>query len=251
MKIGLIIIGSELLTGKRQDKHFAKVVEILNARGLELSWARIVGDSPDVLTQTLRESFASDAVVFSCGGIGATPDDITRLCAAAAAGVAIERHAEGEQILLKKFGERIYPHGVRMVEYPAGATLIPNPVNQVPGFSVHQHHFVPGFPAMAWPMIEWVLDQQYADQFPTEAKVEQRVLVHNVPESFLVPLMEEIIAAHPQIEFSCLPQERKDQIINELGLRGLAADVAPAYQDLVVGLEQREFAWEALVDSED
>lgn len=247
MDIGLVIIGNELLTGKRQDKHFAKVIDILNARGLELSWARIVGDSISILTQTFRQTLATDAVVFSCGGIGATPDDLTRLCAADAAGVAIERHAEGEQILLKKFGQRIYPHGVRMVEFPAGARLIPNPVNEVPGFSLHHHHFVPGFPAMAWPMIEWVLDQHYADQFPTEAKIEQRVLVHNVPESFLVPLMEEIIAAHPQIEFSCLPQERKDHIINELGLRGLAAEVAPAYADLVAGLDQREFAWEALV----
>ena len=83
MNIGLIIIGDEILSGKRQDKHFGKVVELLGARGLQLAWARYLGDDRERLVATLRESFASGDSVFSCGGIGATPDDHTRQAAAA------------------------------------------------------------------------------------------------------------------------------------------------------------------------
>ena len=81
---GLIIIGDEILSGKRQDKHLPKVIDLLKARGLGLAWARYVGDDRRQITAALKDAFASGDVVFSCGGIGATPDDHTRQCAAAA-----------------------------------------------------------------------------------------------------------------------------------------------------------------------
>jgi molybdopterin-biosynthesis enzyme MoeA-like protein len=86
---GIYIIGDEILSGKRKDAHFSKVIELLSERGLSLSWADYVGDSPDRITATLQRAFASSDVVFSCGGIGATPDDHTRQCAARALGVPL------------------------------------------------------------------------------------------------------------------------------------------------------------------
>jgi molybdopterin-biosynthesis enzyme MoeA-like protein len=85
---GLVIVGDEILSGKRADKHMPKVIELLGARGLQLAWAEYVGDSPERITATLRRAFASGDVVFSCGGIGATPDDHTRQCAAKALGAS-------------------------------------------------------------------------------------------------------------------------------------------------------------------
>ena len=82
---GAYIIGDEILVGKRQDKHLAFLIEALAKRGLRLSWAQYVGDEPERITAALRLSLASKDVVFSFGGIGATPDDHTRQCAAAAA----------------------------------------------------------------------------------------------------------------------------------------------------------------------
>ena len=88
---GIIIIGDEILSGKRADKHLPKVIELLGARGLQLAFANYVGDDPARITATLARAFAgareSGDVVFSCGGIGATPDDHTRQCAAKALGV--------------------------------------------------------------------------------------------------------------------------------------------------------------------
>ena len=96
MAIGLIIIGDEILSGKRQDKHFAKVLELMSARGMELAWVRYLGDDRARIVNTFRDTFASGDTVLSCGGIGATPDDHTRQCAAAAVGVDLALHAEAE-----------------------------------------------------------------------------------------------------------------------------------------------------------
>ena len=73
MSFGLIVIGDEILSGKRQDKHFSQVVSLLSARGLQLSWAAVLGDDRDRLTDVLRGSFERGDRVISCGGIGATP----------------------------------------------------------------------------------------------------------------------------------------------------------------------------------
>jgi molybdopterin-biosynthesis enzyme MoeA-like protein len=93
MNFGAIIIGDEILSGKRQDKHLAKVIATLKERGLQLSWAQYLGDEPELIIATLERTFAAGDAVFSFGGIGATPDDHTRQCAARAAGVGRTRSA--------------------------------------------------------------------------------------------------------------------------------------------------------------
>src|SRR5450755_373949 len=105
MNFGLVIIGDEILSGKRADKHLPKVIELLAARGLSLAWARYVGDEPARITADLQAAFASGDVVFSCGGIGATPDDHTRQCAAAALGVPLALHPEAKEFVLERMRE--------------------------------------------------------------------------------------------------------------------------------------------------
>ena len=174
---GLIIVGDEILSGKRADKHMPKVIELLSARGLSLAYADYVGDNPDRITATLQRAFASADVVFSCGGIGATPDDHTRQCAARALGRDLSLHPEAEALIRERMQDVAREQGVpyepdrsdnvhrlNMGMFPAGARIIPNPYNKIPGFSCDGPgggvvHFVPGFPVMAWPMIEWVLEQ--------------------------------------------------------------------------------------------
>ena len=178
MDFGLIIIGDEILSGKRADKHMAKVIELLSQRGLALAWARYVGDERERITACLRDAFAGGDVVFSCGGIGATPDDHTRQCAAAALGRPLVLHPEARELILQRVREMAQQHGTPVEEnhpdtqrrlemgvFPEGADIIPNPYNKIPGFAVGTVHFVPGFPVMAWPMIEWVLDQKYPHLF--------------------------------------------------------------------------------------
>ena len=99
---GLIIIGDEILSGKRTDKHLPKVIELLAARGLQLDYAEYVGDSPERITASLKKALASGDIVFSTGGIGATPDDHTRQCAARALGVALVLHPQAEALIRER-----------------------------------------------------------------------------------------------------------------------------------------------------
>jgi len=162
---GAIIIGDEILSGKRQDKHLSKVIEQLGKRGLSLSYANYVGDEPPRITAVLRQSFATSDVVFSFGGIGATPDDHTRQCAAAALGVGLLEHPEALAEMQTKPDFELTTHRRRMAEFPIGATIIPNPYNRIAAFSCGEHHFLPGFPEMSWPMMQWVLETRYQHLF--------------------------------------------------------------------------------------
>ncbi len=240
MNIGLILIGDELLSGKRQDKHFPWVVEALTKRGLELSWCQIIGDDEVGLVELLSRTMPSDDLVFSCGGIGATPDDRTRQAASKAAGLPMVRHPEAVAIMEERFGESLYPNRILMSEIAEGAGLIPNPVSQVPGFSIAHHHFVPGFPKMAWPMIEWVLDTHYAHLFPTEFNVEYGMKVHKLAESELLDLMNAVLAAHDGLKLSSLPDSETGLFV-ELSVRGLPGIAAPAYRQLYAGLKERNY----------
>lgn len=246
MGFGLLIIGDELLSGRRQDRHFAAAVERLRARGLGLDWARYVGDDPARLEAELRATMGAGDVVFCFGGIGATPDDHTRQCAARAANVVLEPHPEAVAEIEARFGAEAYPLRVRMAELPRGSRLIPNPYNRIPGFSFARHHFLPGFPRMAWPMLEWVLDTHYRDRFPADRPTTAALYVRDCHESTLIPLLETLTRDHPEVRISSLPTLDAPQPRIELGVTGGAAAVAAALADLRRALDEAGHAWEAL-----
>ena len=227
---GAFIIGDEILVGKRQDKHLTFLIGALAKRGLRLSWAQYLGDDPARLAAALKDSFSAKDVVFSFGGIGATPDDHTRQCAAAALEVSLKLHPDAEREIRGRFGGETTPERLAMGEFPAGAKIIPNPVNRIPGFSLGDHHFVPGFPQMAWPMAEWVLDTRYRDRFDSQKWGEASILVFEAGESQLIPTMKAVEAAFPEIKVFSLPSMGQDgsRIHVELGVRGKPSDVGPA-----------------------
>ena len=255
MNIGLLIVGDEILSGKRADKHLPKEIELLAARGLQLAWARYVGDDPKRITADLKDAFASGDLVFSCGGIGATPDDHTRQCAAAALSVPLELHPQARDFVIERMqdvarenGTTFDPdrednrHRLNMAVFPKGAEIIPNPFNKIAGFAVRSGQggvfFVPGFPVMAWPMIEWVLDQRYAHLHGQGAQAEKSVIVFGAMEATLTPLMLRIEAQFDGVKVFSLPSVDHPQWGRhiELGVKGNAELLEPAYQVLLAGL---------------
>lgn len=245
-RIGALIIGDEILSGKRQDRHFAHVVATLAARGLTLDWARYESDDRDALTAVLRETFAGGDVVFAFGGVGATPDDHTRQAAAAALGLRLEAHPEAIAAIEAQFGAAAYPHRVLMAAFPAGAEIIPNPVNRVASFSIRGHHFFPGFPQMAWPMLEWVLATRRPALVATPSG-ERAIVVYGAGESQLLPLMNACVARYPRLKLFSLPSflpEGSRRL--ELGVRGEASALDEALAFLVAGVEAGGFRWEGL-----
>lgn len=243
--VGIYIIGDEILSGKREDKHLNKVIALLSARGLQLSWASYLGDIPAQITQALKTSMDRGDIVFSFGGIGATPDDHTRQCAADALGVPIERHAGAVAELEARFGEAAYPKRVLMADFPQGAALIPNPINRVAGFSIREHYFVPGFPEMAHPMIEWVLDTYYTHLFHQQDYLESSIVVLDAGESQLLDLMHQILAQYPDIKLFSLPKLDTRRTI-ELGLKGTSQSVTRAMYDMQQQISALGFPWSPL-----
>jgi molybdopterin-biosynthesis enzyme MoeA-like protein len=243
-EFGIIIIGDEILSGKRADKHFAKAIEILKMRGLELGWARYLGDNAERITATLTHTFASGDIVFSFGGIGATPDDCTRQSAAAALGVSLHRHPDAVKEIEARFGADAYPRRVLMAEFPLGSTIIPNPYNRIAAFSVGDHHFLPGFPEMAWPMMEWVLDTRYAHLFHRTPSAEEIIVVENASESELLDLMNRIVANYPDLKLSSLPQFVPGGRIIELSVRGNPHSVPRAMAEIKTDVRALGFHFE-------
>lgn len=267
MTIGLIIIGDEILSGKRSDKHFPKVVELLTARGLQLSWAEYLGDDRQRITRTLERTMATNDIVFSCGGIGATPDDHTRQCAAAAYGVGLTLHPQAKQCIEERMADMAREsgtpldmhtpdnlHRLKMGEFPQGAAIIPNPYNKIPGFSLHTgnggaHYFVPGFPVMAWPMIEGVLDTHYRHLFHAVARIEKAVFVYGSMESTLTPLMESIEAHYPLVKVFSLPSvgDARTRRHIELGVKGDPEQTEQAFEKMTDALADMAIEFECIV----
>ena len=257
-EFGIIIIGDEILSGKRQDKHLAKCIELLAERGLCLSYADYVGDDPERITRTLKRAFDHTGVVFSCGGIGATPDDHTRQCAAHALRLDLLLHPEAEALIRERTRDVALENGLpyepdrpdnlhrlNMGRFPAGASIIPNPFNKIAGFTCQGAgggvvHFLPGFPVMAWPMMAWVLDTFYKAYFHTEVRIEKSVIVMGAMEATLTPLMLAIEARFAGVKVFSLPSVDHPEFGRhiELGVKGLPELVEASFPELILGLHE-------------
>ncbi|MDN0085275.1 molybdopterin-binding protein [Crenobacter sp. SG2305] len=243
MHVGALIIGDELLSGKRQDKHLAALIRILAERGMKLAWAEYLGDVPARIEDAMRRALQSDELVFSFGGIGATPDDHTRQAVAAAARVELALHPEARSLIEERFGDEAYPHRIHMGEFPVGSRIIPNPVNQIPGFSYGDLHCVPGFPSMAWPMVGWVLDTHYSQLKNEQPDVERSLRAVGAREGDLIELMQYFVTRYPSLRFSSLPSFAHDDVPGhiEFGFSGPPGLVELALSELRKALEMRGY----------
>lgn len=246
-RFGAIIIGDEIISGKRQDKHLPWLIATLAARGLRLSWSMYLGDERQRLTETFRRTLAESEVVFSFGGIGNTPDDHTRQAAAAALDLDLAVHPEAEREMRARFGNDMTPERLLLGTFPQGSAIIPNPFNRVPGFSLCQHYFVPGFPQMAHPMIEWVLEQHYATFFSApDAKIDRAFLLTGPKayESALLDLMVQIAENYPSLRLFSLPMmDGPERRHLELGVEGEPSLVAQAMEEIRLEVERRGIPW--------
>lgn len=232
--IGLYIIGDEILSGRREDKHLRKVIELLTERGLELSWAKFLPDDLNFIASEFKQSLAREDIVFSCGGIGATPDDKTRQAMAEALGVPLALHPEARDIMNEAFAEAAKkrnmpfdptsPENMRRLNmgvFPEGAEIVENPFNRIPGFHIKDHTFVPGFPEMAWAMIENTLDTRYAE-LARSSRGLQSFLAYHLPESAITPALEEVEKTWPGVSTFSLPRVAQNGQPGyiELGVKG-------------------------------
>ena len=241
---GIIVIGDEILSGRRRDRHFDALGGMLRERGFGVAWLRILPDDPEYLASEFTRTMAAPNPVFCCGGIGATPDDHTRACAARAAAVPLTLHPGAVAEIEARFGADAYPNRIHMAELPKGCELIPNPYNRIPGFSINRHYFLPGFPDMAHPMAGWVLDTHYREGGIAERQ--RAVRVRGVTESSLMDLMQQLVVQFPDARLFSLPRLGPEFQI-ELGFRG-RGDLEAPFAALVAALEARGVTFDPVQD---
>jgi molybdopterin-biosynthesis enzyme MoeA-like protein len=225
-----LIIGTEILNGRREDKHFAFVRKELEKYGHELYASFIVKDDR-TLMKNIYNLIKQDpqAVLFSFGGIGSTPDDLTREIAAEVfSASALVRHKKFEQDIIERFGDQAYPHRIHMADLPPEAELLFNPVNNMSGFSLQKRYFfVPGFPQMAHPMIENAIKENFSHAIQKH----RLTLLADTSENYLIHVMKRI---PEHIEMSSLPMFKDSKPMVEISLSGIDANEVASYFDLFV-----------------
>ena len=209
-----VIIGTELLNGRRVDKHFAFINQELRDRGLLHVGSFVIQDDPTLIQNCFKMILQDPkSVMFCFGGIGATPDDLTRAIASDVfTGEPLSLHVKAKELIEKQFGKDAYPHRIHMAMLPPSSALLHNVVNNVPGFSLFDRFFfTPGFPSMAWPMVKEALDTH----FPTQSQLYSTSFVVEATENDLIEIME---ALPKELNFSSLPHFEQQKRIVEIYL---------------------------------
>lgn len=198
-----VIIGTELLNGRRKDAHFSFLNQQLLERGWEHKASFVIEDDPELMLNIFN-LIKSDknSVMFCFGGIGATPDDFTRGVAAKAfTNGNLEFHEEAKQKIINRFKEDAYPHRINMAYLPINAKLLKNVINDVSGFYLEDRYFfTPGFPSMSQSMVIEALDKLYPKS--KEQKYTKTITI-NCSENDLIDSMKKL---PENINFSSLPK---------------------------------------------
>lgn len=201
VNIYAVIIGSEILNRKREDKHFQYLSSALAKVGHNLFASFIVKDDAELIKQ-IYSLVKNDpkAIMFSFGGIGSTPDDLTReLSAEIFKNSKMQRNKKFEQDIINRIGERAYPHPIKMSDLPLDAKLLHNPINNMSGYYLDESYFfMPGFPEMAQPMIDAII----TEHLPPSIKIHTKSFIADTGEGILIELMKNVPR---EIELSSLP----------------------------------------------
>jgi len=210
-----VIIGTELLNGRRKDAHFSFLNGELRKRAWTHKASFIIEDDIELVEKTF-ELIKSDenSVMFCFGGIGATPDDYTREIAGKVfTNGKMDFHKKAKEIIINQFKDKAYPYRVNMSYFPIGAKLLKNVVNNIPGFYLeNRFFFTPGFPSMSQAMVLEALDKYYMKNNITKYR---KTLTAFCAEGDLINLMQKL---PKNIEFSSLPNitDNKRQVVLSL-----------------------------------
>ncbi len=225
-----VIIGTELLNGRRTDAHFAFLNQQLLSRGWEQKASFVIGDDTKLMLDVFN-LIKSDpnSVMFSFGGIGATPDDYTREVAAKAfTNGKMEFHEEAKYRIINQFNDQAYPHRINMAYLPINAKLLTNVVNNVAGFYLEDRFFfTPGFPSMSQAMVVEALDKLY----PKSKEKYRCVMTIDCSENDLINTMKKM---PNHLDFASLPKFVGDTRKVVISLAGYDKDEVDKYFQLFI-----------------
>ena len=198
-RVGIVILGDEVLKAEIKEANIAYMLPLLNEWGAEVVLCAVLPDHVPTVVRHLRAYLEETDLLILTGGIGPTPDDITRDAVAQAAGVPLVMHPDAKAALEAYYGDRINAHRMLMAHVPEGAMLIPNPLSGAPGFFVGRIAAFPGIPRLLHEMFEWIRPL-------VAGKRKSRVtLLSQASESSYAGIMGEAQSAFPDVGIGSYP----------------------------------------------
>src|ERR687891_1863381 len=197
----LIIIGSEILSGRTIDANLSYLATRLGEIGVRMAEARIVPDDEAAIVEAINACRARHTYVFTTGGIGPTHDDITAACVAKAFGRRFVRNPEAERRLLAFYPpERVNEARMSMADMPEGVELIDNPVSVAPGFRIENVFVLAGVPKIMRAMLDLVLPKLKGG-----VKIHARAATIYAPEGDVAVGLAKIQEDFPMLEIGSYP----------------------------------------------
>ena len=196
----VLTVGNEIVFGDVENTNASWLARRLAELGLQVRLLAAVRDSVEEIAGFLRAEMGRAGVVIVTGGLGGTPDDITREGVAAAFGVPTEEIPELAESLRTRFGARgLGEYAARWAQIPQGAVPLPNPLGGAPGFVLGNVHVLPGLPREMEAMFETL-----ADRFRGEPIGAWRRR-YATGEGQIVTVLEEATQRHPTVTVGSYP----------------------------------------------
>ncbi|MEE2758110.1 MAG: competence/damage-inducible protein A [Myxococcota bacterium] len=146
LKVALVLIGNELLSGKIQDSNGHYASKRLRGLGVELTRISIIPDQRQVIVSEVSKLKAEVDYLITSGGVGPTHDDITLEAVADACSTTTFLEPRLEKLIRGFFKDRTTPHHLRMAQIPEGSVLIDVGENTWPVVRMDNIFILPGVP---------------------------------------------------------------------------------------------------------
>lgn len=200
MLAAILTIGNELVSGDVENTNASWLARQLEQRGVKVVLTAAIPDELDRIVEFVRREGPLVDHLFVTGGLGATPDDITRESIAAAFGVGQEIVPELAAGIGARFPEDdgYYLH---WAELPEGSTPLENPRGGAPGFRIGNVWVLPGLPLE----MELMYQRYTTDISPGPPIGSWRRLLAGQTERRITPLLEEATARWPTVLVGSYP----------------------------------------------
>jgi molybdenum cofactor synthesis domain-containing protein len=196
-----LLVGNELLSGKVHEANLVNLARTLRTLGVKLERAVMVPDDMQVIAREVRALADGHDVVFTSGGVGPTHDDITIEAVALAFGVSAIVHPEFAALLQGVYKEKMTEGHLRMALVPEGAELVHHEETRWPTVLMKNVWILPGVPE-AFRMKLAVI--RASVRGPTNFY--SREVFTKMDEPDLKPLLDRVVAAHPDVEVGSYPK---------------------------------------------
>jgi molybdenum cofactor synthesis domain-containing protein len=224
VQAAVLTIGNELVSGDVPNTNGSWLAKRLEQLGIDVVLIAAVPDELDRIADFVRREAPAVDHLFVTGGLGGTPDDITREALAASFGVAQREVPELAEALRARF-HREPDYFQRFAQLPEGSRPLANPLGGAPGFQIANVWVLPGLPAEMEAMFDSV-----AEELRDDAPIASWRRSYRTTESRIVGVLEQAVARHPQVLVGSYPSfdERGSEVEVVLKSRDAGAVAAAA-----------------------